>query len=79
MPERPQIYHITHVDNLPAIVADGGLMLGRGHVARGGPAVTIGMTTIKLRRLELRVTCHPARTLATTCRSTSARARSCST
>lgn len=59
MPDRPRIYHITHIDNLPSILADGGLWSDAAIIARGGPAAAIGMGTIKQRRLELRVKCHP--------------------
>jgi hypothetical protein len=58
-PPRPKIYHITHVDNLAAIVADGGLVSDAAMIARGGPAAPIGMSTIKQRRLSLPVDCHP--------------------
>jgi hypothetical protein len=59
-PERPKIYHITHVDNLGAIIADGGLVSDRQMVGRGGPVQAIGMSAIKLRRVEeLEVACHP--------------------
>jgi hypothetical protein len=60
VPEHPRIYHITHVDNLPRIVADGGLLSDAVMIAHGGPEVAIGMSEIKRRRLEeLPVTCHP--------------------
>jgi ssDNA thymidine ADP-ribosyltransferase, DarT len=60
VPERPRIYHITHVDNIPQIVADGAIWSDAVMVARGGPAAAIGMSTIKRRRLEeLRVKCYP--------------------
>lgn len=59
-PQRPLIYHITHVDTLAQMVSDGALCSDAVMVARGGPAVSIGMSTIKLRRLrELPVKCHP--------------------
>lgn len=58
-PSRPAIYHITHVDNLPAIVADGRLVSDAIMVARGGPNAPIGMSTIKQRRMSLSVACHP--------------------
>lgn len=58
-PPRPCIYHITHVSNLPAIVASGGLLSDRAMRSRGGPTADIGMDTIKLRRMRLPVTCHP--------------------
>jgi len=59
MPERPKIYHITHVANLAAIIQAGGLWSDAAMIARGGPAASIGMNSIKRRRLELPVKCHP--------------------
>lgn len=59
-PERPRIYHITHVENLPAILASGGLRSDAAMTRRGGPNATIGMDRIKQRRLtRLPVRCHP--------------------
>lgn len=59
-PERPKVYHITHVDNLPAILATGGLVSDRTMLERGGPGQAIGMSSIKQRRVEqLDVPCHP--------------------
>jgi hypothetical protein len=58
-PERPKIYHMTHVDNLNDILADGMLVSDAAMIARGGPAKTIGMSGIKRRRVEkLEVQCH---------------------
>lgn len=57
-PITPKIYHISHVDNLSAIVAAGGLRSDAVMVAHGGPAASIGMGEIKQRRLELPVKCH---------------------
>ena len=57
-PLSPKIYHITHVQNLPSIT-DGGLWSDAALIARGGPAASIGMGSIKLRRLGLPVKCHP--------------------
>lgn len=58
-PARPKIYHITHVDNLAAIAAEGQLVCDRTMIARGGPAKAIGMSDIKRRRVEeLEVDCH---------------------
>lgn len=57
-PATPCVYHITHVNNLPAITANGGLISDAAMIARGGPAATIGMGTIKQRRLTLPVSCH---------------------
>lgn len=58
-PATPRVYHITHVNNLPAIIADGGLISDAAMIARGGPTAAIGMATIKQRRLSLPVSCHP--------------------
>jgi ssDNA thymidine ADP-ribosyltransferase DarT-like protein len=59
VPANPLIYHITHIDNLPSIIADGGLVSDAVMVARGGPQATIGMSGIKQRRLTLPVDCQP--------------------
>lgn len=54
------IYHITHVANLPAIIAAGGLWCDRHVAERQGAPVVIGFNHIKRRRLEeISVTCHP--------------------
>ncbi len=58
-PASPKLYHITHVDNLPSIVADGGLWSDAELIARGGPVASIGMGSIKQRRLGLPVKCYP--------------------
>ena len=58
-PVDPKIYHITHVDNLAAIVGEGGLASDARMIARGGPEAAIGMSDIKTRRLSLPVSCHP--------------------
>ncbi len=59
-PDQPKLYHITHVDNLRGIVADGGLVSDREMIERGGPVQTVGMSGIKRRRVEeLEVDCHP--------------------
>jgi hypothetical protein len=60
VPAQPKIYHITHVDNLAAIVRQGVLLSDATMLARGGPSVMIGMSAIKRRRVEdLTVSCHP--------------------
>lgn len=60
VPAQPKIYHITHVDNLAAIVNDRKLVSDATILARGGPSVTIGMSAIKKRRVEeIAVSCHP--------------------
>lgn len=58
-PNPLSIYHITHIDNLPHILADGGLLSDARIRAAGGPAGAIGMSKIKDRRLRLPVHCHP--------------------
>ena len=58
-PHQPKLYHITHVDNLRGIVADGCLLSDGEMIARGGAAQTIGMSSIKRRRVEeLEVDCR---------------------
>lgn len=60
VPAQPKIYHITHVDNLAAILTEGVLISDTTMLARGGPAVPIGMSAIKRRRIEeISVWCHP--------------------
>ena len=58
-PDRPKIFHITHVENLSSIVASGGLLSHARLTAQGGPKAEIGMKRIKDRRLALPVRCHP--------------------
>ena len=58
-PARPSIFHITPVENLAAIVADGVLKSHALMIAAGGPATPIGLLPIKQRRLAYPVTCHP--------------------
>lgn len=59
-PKPPKLYHITHVDNLRDIGADGWLRSDRAMIERGGPAQAIGMSASKRRRVdELPVPCHP--------------------
>lgn len=58
-PDKQRIYHITHVDNLPGIIAAGGLLPDSELLRRGGPRVSIGMASIKKRRLRIPVSCHP--------------------
>jgi hypothetical protein len=61
VPARPKLYHIAHVDRLPSIVADQCLWCDREVVRRAPAGTTIGMSSIKQRRLnELRLTSHPA-------------------
>lgn len=59
MPTQPKLYHITHIDNLPSILASGKLWSDAIMIAQGGPSASIGMSSIKQRRLRLPVKCHP--------------------
>jgi len=58
-PARPKIYHILHVDRLPSVLADACLFSDAAMQGRTGCGTTIGMGTIKGRRLRLPVRCHP--------------------
>ena len=58
-PEKPKIYHITHLENLPRIVDDV-LWSDAERIRRHLDCTIIGMSEIKRRRLEeLEVDCHP--------------------
>ncbi len=60
VPDRPKIYHITHVDNLPSIATGLGLVSDARRIASKLSCSVVGMSTIKQRRLEeIEVTCHP--------------------
>lgn len=58
IPARPKIYHIVHVDRLSLIIADGYLWCDAEMTRRAQPGTTIGMSTIKQRRLELTLSSH---------------------
>ena len=58
-PAEPKIYHIVHVDRLESIVADGALWSDAALQRRARPGTTIGMSTIKQRRLSNPVKCRP--------------------
>lgn len=59
VPAQPKIYHILHVDRLASVLAAGGLWCDAEMQRRGNNGTTIGMGTIKQRRLTLPVACHP--------------------
>ncbi|TGP44777.1 DUF4433 domain-containing protein [bacterium M00.F.Ca.ET.228.01.1.1] len=60
VPPQPKIYHIAHVDRLPSIVADGFFRCDAEVVQRAPAGTTIGMSSIKQRRLnELRLSSYP--------------------
>ena len=58
IPAAPKIYHIVHVDRLPSIIADGCLWCDAEIIQRNPGGTTIGMGSIKQRRLTLPVICH---------------------
>jgi hypothetical protein len=62
-PAKPSIYHITHVENLPQILADGELYSDAKMIEQGRPNAKIGMSKVKQRRLGLPVGCHPGTTV----------------
>ena len=53
------IYHITHIDNLPKIIAAGGLWSDARVRQQQASGVVIGYDHIKQVRLEKAVPCHP--------------------
>lgn len=59
IPAHPKIYHIVHVDRLASIIASNGLLCDAEIVRHQPPGTTIGMGTIKQRRLnELFLSSH---------------------
>ncbi len=59
-PIAPKVYHIVHIDRLPSIVTEGRLWSDAIMAARTETGTTIGMSSIKRRRLEeLSLTSHP--------------------
>lgn len=59
VPQQPKIYHITHMDRLSSIVADGYLWCDAEIIRRAPAGTTIGMSSIKQRRLTLPLNSHP--------------------
>ena len=58
-PVNPKIYHICHVDRLPSVLAEDGLLCDTEATRRAMPGSTIGMMEIKERRLRASLTSHP--------------------
>jgi len=55
-----KIYHIIHIDKLPSILNSGGLLSDAQILAQNLGGTTIGMSSIKQRRLtELTFTTYP--------------------
>ncbi len=59
VPAEPKIYHIVHVDRLSSIVADDCLWCDAEIVQRESSGTTIGMNSIKQRRLTNALSSHP--------------------
>lgn len=59
VPVNPKIYHIVHIDRLPSIIADDWLWCDVEIVRRSLFGTTIGMNSIKHRRLELYLSSYP--------------------
>ena len=55
MPSSPKIYHIVHVDRLASIIADGVLWCDAKMQRKSRQGTSIGMSTIKERRLGNRL------------------------
>ncbi|MFO0537879.1 MAG: DUF4433 domain-containing protein [Planctomyces sp.] len=60
VPVNPKIYHIMHLDRLTSVVEEQALLCDSAVVRRSLGGTTIGMTSIKKRRLEeLRLSSYP--------------------
>ncbi|MGY6496223.1 type II toxin-antitoxin system toxin DNA ADP-ribosyl transferase DarT [Vibrio parahaemolyticus] len=60
VPAQPKIFHIVHVDRLASILRSNGLLCDAQIIAQNAAGTTIGMNTIKQRRLnELTLDSHP--------------------
>lgn len=59
IPACPRIYHITHMKNLPSIVADARLLADSAIQSRGGPSVSVGISKIKRGRMDRELRCNP--------------------
>lgn len=60
IPANPKLFHIIHVDRLASVIAAGGLLCDAQIVSNGAMGTTIGMGSIKQRRLqELTLTAYP--------------------
>ena len=59
VPANPKIFHICHVDRLRSIIVEGGLLCDAEIAERPPLGTTIGMTSIKQRRLCLPLYSRP--------------------
>ena len=68
VPAQPKIYHIVHVDRLASILAAGGLLCDAQITVQNTAGTTIGMNTIKQRRLnDLTLNSYPTYLLGNVC------------
>lgn len=58
-PDKIRIYHIVHKDRLPSILEDGFLWSDAEVRERDSPGTTVGMSSIKHRRLHSGLASHP--------------------
>lgn len=59
VPQKPKIYHIVHIDRLRSIV-ENGFLFSDAIISRNAPlGTTIGMCSIKQRRMSISLTSHP--------------------
>ena len=58
VPREPKIYHIVHIDRLTSIIDDGYLWCDSEIMNRSSPGTTIGMSSIKQRRLMRLLNSH---------------------
>lgn len=59
VPAQPKIYHIVHIDRLPAIIQSGGLLPDSAMSGASVVGTTIGMSHIKERRRTTTLHSHP--------------------
>lgn len=59
VPDSPKIYHITHIDNLLKIAETMKLVSDANRIKSGLACSLVGMSTIKEKRIEKDVPCHP--------------------
>ncbi len=59
VPAQPKIYHIVHIDRLPAIIQSGGLLPDSAMADAADAGTTIGMPRIKKRRRTMTLRSHP--------------------
>ncbi len=57
------LYHITHIDNLPAIIESGGLWCDRARIEKGLNPINIAYQGLKERRMRAPVPLYPCKTL----------------